>query len=191
MKTALLALAFVLLPPLLAQARPSVAIGQSLPRVVLNGEDEGQMQIKGDDINYVPFDSEKAIPGKVRMVTYMAGRRSAKALGQKLIDALNAEKWPANFQTITLMDLDDCTFGTCGIARGKLEDRQREKPAYIYVIDEEGKGRKRWGLQSENFTVFITDTAGKVTYISEGQINADGAKAVLEAIRAALAASGQ
>lgn len=172
--------------PLLIVCLPAVSLavpqpGQTLPRLVLSGDDNGEMVLSGDDITYRAFDTAKAIPGKPRLVVYMAGRTAAKKMSEAMIAELTRRKPSrALYQAVTIMDLDDCMIGTCGIARGKLGDRKRKHPYFAYVADEDGVGHTRWRTREEGFTAFLTDASGTIVRVHEGKMSAAQAKALVD-----------
>ena len=179
--------AFMTLLAAPAVAAPSV--GDSLPRLVLTGDDEGIMKRKGDDdVTYSRFDSKKHLAtGRVYLITYMAGRRSAQKMGDKLKTVMLKRKPSAKYKPVNVMNLDDCTFGTCGFARGKFEDHLHEKPTVIHVLDEGGKGFRLWGGMAEGMKIMVVDHTGKIVHMARGPFTASSAEAVGAAVDAAVA----
>lgn len=174
-----------------ASAVAAPAVGGPLPRLILGGEDEGLMTRDGDDdVRYGRFDSAKQLaPGKVYLVTYLAGRRGAQKMGQALKAEMQSRRPSAKFQPVNVMNLDDCVFGTCGFARGKFEDHLHAKPRVMHVVDEEGKGLKAWRAMEEGMAVYVVDHTGVITHMARGPFSAASAKAVAAAVDAAVAAA--
>ncbi len=170
-----------------ALAGPSV--GDTLPRLILSGEDEGLMSRVGDDdVKYTRFDSAKHLaPGRVYLITYMAGRKGAQKMGDALKVEMRTRKPSAKYKPVNVMNLDDCVFGTCGFARGKFEDHLHEVPTVIHVVDEEGKGLRLWGGMKEGMAIMVIDHTGAITHMARGPFTAATAKAIGAAVDAALA----
>lgn len=186
MRLALALLSLLLAAP--AAAAPKV--GDTLPRLVLSGEDQGLMRRVGDDdAAYSRFDSKQHMaPGKVYIVSYLAGRLSAKDMGTQLKKAMRSLPPSAKLQPVNIMNLDDCAFGTCGFARGKFVDHLHEKPRVIHAVDEDGKGLKRWGAMEEGLAVWVIDHTGRITHMVRGEISPAAARGVVQAVDAALKA---
>lgn len=172
-------------PP--AQAGP--AVGEKLPRLVLGGDEEGLMKPAADDeVRYGPFDSATTLaPGKVYLVTYFAARRAAQRMTAQIKRAMKGRPPTAKFQPVNIMNLDDCLFGTCGLARGKFEDHLQSKPRVMHVIDEKGRGLKAWGAMAEGLAVYVVDHTGAVTWTGHGPFTPEVAGQIAAAVDAAVA----
>lgn len=181
--------ALMLSPLLFAPAAAAPKVGDTLPRLVLAGEDEGLMTRKGDDdVAYSRFDSQTQLaPGKVYLVTYLAGRRGAQKMGQPLKKQMQSRPPSAKYQPVNIMNLDDCVFGTCGFARGKFEDHLHEKPKVVHVADEEGRGLKLWGAMEEGMAVWVIDHTGVIVHMARGPFSAADAAQIAAAVDAATA----
>lgn len=182
--TALLALL-----PTLAIAAPG--IGETLPRLVLSGEVAGRMTPVGDAVRYAAFDSAKHLaPGTVYLVTYLAARSSANEMGEALVAAMTPRPTSARFAQVTILNLDDCLFGTCGLARGAYEDHVLTRPKVLNVSDPTGKGRARWGAMEEGRSVWVLDHTGRILIAAHGTIDPATAKRIRATIDRAVAAAG-
>lgn len=184
-----LTLLTLLMLPGLALAAPGV--GETLPRLVLAGEAAGRMTPVGDDVRYAPFDSAKHLaPGTVYLVTYLAARRGADKMGRALNAAMKPRPTSTRFAAVTVLNLDDCLFGTCGLARGAYEDHVLTRPKVLNVSDPDGKGRARWGAMEEGRSTWVLDHTGRIVIAVHGRIDAATAKRIRAAIDAAIAAAG-
>jgi len=189
MRFALTALVALLSVSFTAPAIAAPKVGDPLPRLLLTGEDEGLMRRSGDDdVTYKRFDSKTHLtPGKVYLVTYLAGRRGAQKMGDKLKGEMLKRRPSPRYQPVNVMNLDDCVFGTCGFARGKFEDHLHEKPSVVHVVDEEGRGLKLWGAMEEGMAIYVIDHTGVITHKARGPFTSASAKAVGAAVDAAVA----
>lgn len=183
---------FALLFALAALTAPALAgpkVGEKLPRLVLGGEDEGLMKPAPDEeVRYGAFDSSTTLaPGKVYLVTYFAARRAAQSMTAQIKRAMKGRPPTAKFQPVNIMNLDDCVFGTCGIARGKFEDHLHEKPRVMHVIDEEGRGLKAWDGMAEGLAVYVVDHTGVITWTGHGPFSTEVADQIAAAVDAAVA----
>ena len=168
-----------------AVASPLVP-GAPVPPLQINGPERGLLKRGvGASLTYQPFDSRRVIPGKVRVTIHMAARPGAKSDGQRLTDALAAAKLdPSQFQVLVVLAGDDCIFGTCFLVRGQFEDQVREHRATVFVYDDQGEGRARWGLPRKAFTALLTDRDGRIVRAKSGVFSAADAQAYLREIRA-------
>lgn len=74
-----------------------------------------------DEIHYQKWNSTQ-LAGKVRIIQYIAGRKSAKKKNSLLIKAVEAANFPQDrFQPTTIVNTDDAIFGTDYFVVGKIE----------------------------------------------------------------------
>lgn len=187
--TALIVASLFALPSAVALAAPGV--GDTLPRLVLSGEATGRMTPVGEDVRYSTFDSAKHLaPGTVYLVTYLAARAGANEMGEALDAAMKPRPTSPRFAQVTVLNLDDCLFGTCGLARGAYEDHVLTRPKAVNVSDPTGKGRTRWGAMEEGRSVWVLDHTGRVLLAVHGMIDAAKAKQIRATIDRAVTAAG-
>lgn len=185
----LVTLPLVALLPARAPAAPGV--GDTLPRLTLSGEAAGRMTPVGDAVRYAPFDSAKHLaPGTVYLVTYVAARRGADKMGEALSAAMTPRPTSTRFAQVTILNLDDCLFGTCGLARGAYEDHVLSRPKVLNVSDPTGEGRPLWGAMEEGRSVWVLDHTGRVLIAAHGMIDGATAKRIRATIDRAVAAAG-
>ncbi len=73
-----------------------------------------------DEIHYQKWNSTQ-LAGKVRIIQYIAGRKSAKKKNSLLIKAVEAANFPQDrFQPTTIVNTDDAIFGTGYFVVGKI-----------------------------------------------------------------------
>lgn len=167
--------------PALALATPKP--GAALPRLQLAGDEAGSLVVSGDDISYERFDTARAIGGKPTIVVYLAARSGARDMSNALKAELKRVKpGRTNYDIITIVDFDDCIFGTCGIALSKLGKKKKARPWVRYVADSDGLGRKRWRTKEESFTAFVLDAKGIILAVHEGMMSAAQAKGFVGAL---------
>ncbi|WP_341502023.1 YtfJ family protein [Gallaecimonas sp. GXIMD4217] len=152
--------------PLLAH---DIELGQPLPAVTVT--DGGALVLEGDKLSTRPFQSSE-LTGKVRLLQHFAGRASAKAINEPMIDAIKAAALPAeHYQTVTVINVDDALWGTSGMVRGKAEDSKQEFPHSEIVLDEEGVVKAGWALAPKSSAILVLDAAGKVRFVKDGQLS--------------------
>lgn len=84
-------------------------------------QDDGELVLKNDEIHYQKWNSTQ-LAGKVRIIQYIAGRKSAKKKNSLLIKAVEAANFPQDrFQPTTIVNTDDAIFGTGYFVVGKIE----------------------------------------------------------------------
>lgn len=168
-------------------ALPAVAapkVGDALPRLVLAGGDQGVLEIKGDDPAYSRFDSNTALSGKVSLVTYMAARQGAKKSGDTLKKAMRGSGLKGAFRPVRILNVDDCALGTCGMARSSFEDSRKGKPG-LFVVDDDGKGRKVWGAPKEGMLLIVVGPDRTVLAAESSPLSAAAAQRLVAALKAA------
>jgi len=137
-----------------------------------------------DDVEYEEGWESNSLRGKIRVIHHMAGRASAKEIGDPWIMALRKANFPKNkFQTVTIINIDDSIFGTGRIVASKTKDNAIDNPASVFVTDDDSTARKKWGLKEENFAVIIIDKKGKVLKFKEGKMSSREIKAFLKIIK--------
>ncbi len=158
----------------------NLQLAQPLPQVTV--EDGGALVLQGDTLNQAPFASSQ-LTGKVRLIQHFAGRSSAKALNEPMIDAIKAAELPADdYQTVTLINVDDAIWGTGGIVRGKAEDSKREFPHSEIVLDEQGVVKGAWALAPQSSAIIVLDATGQVRFVKDGQLSSKEVDQVMSLI---------
>ena len=87
------------------------SLAKRLPPVYI--QEGGELLLNSDDeIHYQKWNSTQ-LAGKVRIIQYIAGRKSAKKKNSLLIKAVEAANFPQDrFQPTTIVNTDDAIFGT-------------------------------------------------------------------------------
>lgn len=85
-------------------------------------QEGGELLLNSDDeIHYQKWNSTQ-LAEKVRIIQYIAGRKSAKKKNSLLIKAVEAANFPQDrFQPTTIVNTDDAIFGTGYFVVGKIE----------------------------------------------------------------------
>lgn len=96
------------------------SLAKRLPLVYIR--EGGELLLNSDDeIHYQKWNSTQ-LAGKVRIIQYIAGRKSAKKKNSLLIKAVEAANFPQDrFQPTTIVNTDDAIFGTGYFVVGKIE----------------------------------------------------------------------
>ena len=112
------------LAPLVAKAQ--VKVGKNLPRIVINDKGRVIYDETTDEFSYKHFDSEKELKGKVRCLFLIAGVTGASDINGEFIDALSAAGFSADiYQTVSIIDTDQSTFGTGWIVNNNIKEKQK------------------------------------------------------------------
>lgn len=162
----------------------AVEIGAPLEQVTIDGELtlDNKKQIQ-DSQTW----STDQLKGKVHTVQYMAGRSSAKALNQAFIDALKKEKLDRQqYQTTTIINLDDTVFGTTTLVKNRAEASKKEYYWSSIVLDQDGKAREAWDLKEKSSAIMIVDRDGKVLFAKDGKMSDQDIQIALKTIKNAL-----
>ncbi len=180
-----------------ASGASAIKVGEKLPSVVI--ENKGEMVIDydvvdgtmvhkdGSDIGFKTFDSD-ASAGTVRTIYHLAARTGIDGINQPYIDALIEAELPETapdspYKTITILNTDDALWGTAGIAKGQLEDSQKETAYAYYVVDEKGVALQKWGLKKKSSAVIVLDKDNTVLFFKDGKMNADDIASAVAAIK--------
>lgn len=101
-----------------AQAHNFVT-GKPVPPVYI--QEGGELLLNNEEIHYQKWNSTQ-LAGKVRIIQYIAGRKSAKKKNSLLIKAVEIANFPQDrFQPTTIVNTDDAIFGTGYFVAGKIE----------------------------------------------------------------------
>lgn len=133
--------------------------------------DGGELVLGQDDtISYRRWNSAQLV-GKVRIVQYIAGRKSAKKKNSLLIKAVEKANFPGDtFQPTTIVNADDVLFGSGYFVRGKIEKNKRRYAWAQFILDGEGVGRRTWQLPEESSTIFVLNHEGRVKWAKDGAL---------------------
>lgn len=157
---------FVLLP-MVASAHNFMK-GQRIAPIEIR--DRGELVLNRDAISYREWNSSQ-LEGKVRVVQYIAGRRSAKKKNSIFIKAIKAADFPDDqFQPTTIINTDDEFPGTGLFVVSKVEKNQRKYPWAQFIIDDKGLGRKAWQLKENSSTIVVLDREGHVQWAKDGAL---------------------
>ena len=158
----------LILIPLMASAHNFVE-GERVAPVGIT--DLGELVLSNDDIVYKTWNTAQ-LEGKVRVVQYIAGRRSAKKKNSVFIKAIKAADLPEDiFQPTTIVNTDDEIPGSGIFVRGKVEKNKRRYPWAQFIIDSDGLGRKAWKLKEESSTIVVLDEKGRIRWAKDGALS--------------------
>ncbi|MEQ4924078.1 YtfJ family protein [Proteus hauseri] len=142
-----------------------------LPAVTVSDKGELLYDSATNKFSYQNWNSG-LFSGKVRTVQHIAGRSKAKEMNAPLIEAIKQAKFPQeSYQTTTIINTDDATFGTGPFVRGSVEDSKKEFPWSQFIVDADGLVLKGWGLEKENSAIIVLDKQGKVRFVKEGVLS--------------------
>lgn len=163
----MLAVAWLIFPG--QAAAHNFVVGNAVLPVAIS--DGGEL-LPGDDdtLRYKSWNSTQ-LAGKVRIVQYIAGRKSAKKKNSLLIKAVEKAGFPLdNFQPTTIVNTDDVIFGSGYFVRGKIEKNKRRYAWAQFIIDAGGVGRNTWQLPEESSTIFLLDKRGHIVWAKDGAL---------------------
>ncbi|MBL1378967.1 YtfJ family protein [Zobellella iuensis] len=170
--------------PFMASAH-NLQFDQPLPPVSVS--DRGELVLDGERLGERIWGAG-SLPGKVRVVQHIAGRSSAKELNAPLIEAIKAAELPRDgYQTVTIINVDDATFGTAPFVRSSAESSKKEFPWSAIVLDEKGRVAQQWQLEPKSSAIIVLDKAGSVRFVKEGALTAQEVEQVLALVQTALA----
>lgn len=131
----------------------------------------GELLLNSDDeIHYQKWNSTQ-LTGKVRIIQYIAGRKSAKKKNSLLIKAVEAANFSQDrFQPTTIVNTDDAIFGTGYFVVGKIEKNKRRYPWAQFVIDGNGTGRVARQLPEQSSTILVLNKAGRIQWAKDGSL---------------------
>ena len=171
--------------PLHASALPA---GDTLP--VLEVNDKGELVLNDQgEIEFAPWSSaDLDTAGQVQIIQYMAARPSSEKQIRPFTDRLEAVAYePELHDVITVVNLNDVTFGMSGWALSELEKNKREYAETTMVADWEGKGLKLWNLEPKSSALFILGADGKILFAKDGKLNPQEIDQAIELIGAEVA----
>lgn len=147
----------------------NLTLGENLPQVII--ADKGHVDLIAGEFEYRQW-STVELQNKIILVQHIAGRTSAKELNEPMIEAVKKSYFPLEkYNTATLVNLDDAIWGTGAIVASQLKSNKEEFPDAIFVLDEEGDIRNRWGLTEESSAIIVLDQTGKILYVKDGEMN--------------------
>ncbi len=147
----------------------NLQLNQVLPNVTV--AEDGELVAQNQKITYKKWNSHSLI-GKVRVVNHFAGTSSAKEKNSALISAIrNAHFDRSKYQTTTIINVDEATFGTGIFVKNKAKTGKLENKHSQVVLDQEGKVKKAWDLKSKGNFVAVLDKNGKVKFVFDGKLS--------------------
>lgn len=145
--------------------------------------DKGELILQQGEPGYRSWNSAR-LDGKTGVVLHMAGRLSAKALNESLIQAIADARFPAQtFQITTIVNTDDAIPGSAIFVRRSLESSKQQTPAALFVVDEQGAVRRAWQLEAGGSAVVVLDKQGRVRFAKDGALTQAEVQQVITLIR--------
>lgn len=156
--------------------------GSPVPHISIT--DRGEMLLDANnEVSYRAWDSMQ-FAGKVRIIQYIAGRKSAKKKNSMLIKAVKNANFPGElFQPTTIVNTDDEIFGTGFFVLGKIEKNKRNYPWAQFIIDSNGVGRMAWKLNEESSTIIVLNKDGDVQWVKDGALTEQEVNQVITMVR--------
>ncbi|WP_240329545.1 YtfJ family protein [Helicobacter suis] len=156
----------------------NIVLNKPLASVVV--QDKGELVLNKGAIEYKAWSSQ-SLPGKVRILQHIAGRKNVKAENQPLMDKIVAQHFDASkYQTTNIINVDDAIMGTGLFVRGETKKAKKEHPDSQVVMDNEGVVQKAWGLKKQESLIVVLDKEGKVRYVHEGRLSSAQVQQVID-----------
>jgi len=163
----------LLLPFLLSLSLNAVELGKTLPNITLDKE-------KGGRVTGEPWSSSE-LKGKVHLLFYVDPDESD--LNEALSDAVKASKPDREkFASVAIINMA-ATWKPNFAIQIILEGKQKKFPHTIYVKDMDKHIVTAWDIADDNNDIVLLDKDGKVIYVHEGEVDADGIKKVIQLIQ--------
>lgn len=133
-------------------------------------DERGELLLNNSDFSYRRWSSSE-LAGKVRVIQYIAGRKSAKKKNSLLINAVKDANFPEDrFQPTTIVNTDDAIPGSGFFVSGKIEKNKKNYPWAQFIVDSNGLARKAWDLPEESSTIIVLDKNAKVQWAKDGAL---------------------
>jgi len=163
----------LLLPFLLSLSLSAVELGNTLPSITLD-EDKGGRVAGGAW-------TSSELQGKVHLVFYVDPDESD--LNEALSDAVKAsEPDRSKFASVAIINMA-ATWKPNFAIQSVLEGKQEKFPHTTYVKDMDKHVIEAWGIADDNNDIILLNKSGKIIYIHEGEVDADGIKKVIKLIQ--------
>jgi len=138
----------------------ALQIGETLPTLTLKDNEGGMLDAR-------PFSSD-SLKGKVHVIFYVDP--DEKDLNNAFSDALKAEDFNrSRFASVAIINMDATWLPNFAIS-SSLKKKQEKFPHTIYIKDMVKKGVDLWSVADDNSDIIVTDKAGRVTYLHEGEV---------------------
>lgn len=155
----------------------------SSPPPSVSVADKGELAWQNQHFSYQNWSSSQ-LTGKVRIIQHIAGRTSAKEMNAELIEAIKAAHFPHDqYQTTTIINLDDVLFGTGAFVQSSAKDGKQAFPWSSVVLDANGRVRQAWALAEKSSAILLLDKQGQIRFAKEGQLTHEELTQVLTEIR--------
>ncbi len=159
----------------------NIQLNQALPNVTVT--DDGELIAQNDKIIYKKWRSNSLV-GKVRIVNHFAGTSNAKEKNSSLISAIrNAHFDRSKYQTTTIINVNEATFGTGIFVKNKAKTGKLENAHSQVVLDQKGKVKKAWHLKSKGNFVAVLDKNGKVKFVFDGKLSNNQINQVIQLVQ--------
>lgn len=145
-------------------------------------KERGEILLEGDKISYRQW-SSTSNPGKVHILQYLAGTRSASEAYNAFTDKLIEDFSIADYHVTTIINLDDAMWGTGGLVTSEVEDSKREYPHSTLVLDKNGTGREGWKLKKKGAALAIMDKQGTVLYFTQQPMSDGDLETMMELVK--------
>ena len=150
----------------------------SLPKLVILDGERGQKVEGGGAWRSDEF------RGYVTILFYVDPDESE--MNNAATEALKAEGFPPDqVRSVAVINMD-ATWLPNTLIQGKLEEKQKEYPNTLYVMDYKKVLVQEWGLEDHSSDVVILDQEGKVRFSVDGQLNEEQIRAMVNAVQGAL-----
>ena len=159
----------------------SITVGGAVPPLKI--DDRGEIILKGDDVDYTPWDTGQ-LQGGVHVVQYIGATMGDKDKFKPLTDKIEQDFTPGSVTVTTLINMDAALWGTGGLVASEIKKNKKAYPEAIIVLDEDGLGTSTWGLGEDGIALLIIDSEGVVRYVMQEGLDAQTLTEPLDLLRA-------
>lgn len=168
-----------------AAASGVLTVGGAVPPLAI--DDRGEIILKGDDADYMPWDSG-TLRGGVHVVQYIGATMGDRDKFKPLTDRIEQEFEPGSVTVTTVINMDAALWGTGGFVAAEIKKNKKAYPQAVIVLDEDGIGTEHWGLGEDGIALLIIDGSGVLRYVRTQGLDEKSLAESLELLRAQVGA---
>ncbi len=156
----------------LSGALSALTLGQTPPKVVLQGKTGGK-------VDGTPWSSQM-LQGKVHVLFYVDPDK--RDLNEPFSEALKARNFPHDrYTSVAIVNMAATWMPNFAIEM-KLKAKQKKYPHAVYVKDKKKVLVKKWALKDNDSDILVFDKAGRLIYQHAGRLHDDQIRQVLKLI---------
>lgn len=159
----------------------NIQLNQPLPKVTITKD--GELITKSGEISYKTWHSSSLV-GKVRILNHFAGKGDVKEKNSALITAIRQAHFDrSRYQTTTIINADEATFGTGVFVKSKAKKGKLSNPHSQVILDQQSSAKKAWQLKSNDNFVVVLDKNAKVKFVFDGKLSTNQINQVITLVK--------